>query len=128
MVCWYCAGVTLGCLLGLAPLLFLQLNGTATPDVVLAAAGNTNDCSTKSQQVVLCSKELSRVGNNGRETTFASLSTLGPLSQVGVPQKLDGLVFVFIITAALAMKRMQEFVRRRQRKADNYSQGRKQGA
>lgn len=101
------AGVTLGCVLGLAPLLFLhQKNGGAT--AIIAEAGKVP---LSSSQNAVPSQNSQSVGV---ETAFATISTIAsPCSHVTHRQKLGGSVLILMVTVAMAVKRVQKFMESR---------------
>ncbi|KAG0581078.1 hypothetical protein M758_4G227600 [Ceratodon purpureus] len=123
--CWWAetvgasAGVTLGCLLGLAPLFFLhQKNATATPTVVIAEAGNdVGGIPSQSQKAVEFRSRSAGAGNSG-ETAFATISAVAAPCNTHRPemaQKLGGSVFILMVTVAMAVKRVQKFINSRKK-------------
>lgn len=88
------AGVTVGCLLGLAPLIFLQRTdgGTTSGSTVIALAGKDvrGNLSQPEDAAVVCSKP--EAVERGGETVFATISTVAtPKFQgLGLAQNLGG--------------------------------------
>jgi len=112
------AGVTLGCLLGLAPLLFLHQKSetAATATCVTASAGKgVSGIPSQSQETVVLSSQSRGVGSNGG-TAFATISTIGAPGKHhchGPAHTVGGSVFILMVTTAMAVKRFQEFLRTR---------------
>lgn len=110
----------MGCLLGLAPLLFLhQRNETATAIAVIAEAGkDVGGSPTQSQESAVLRSQPAGVRNSG-ETAFATISTVAAPCKIhrqDMAQNLGGSVFVLMVTVAIAAKRVQKFMKDRKKR------------
>lgn len=107
----------MGCLLGLAPLIFLQRTdgGTTSGSTVIALAGKDvrGNLSQPEDAAVVCSKP--EAVERGGETVFATISTVAtPKFQgLGLAQNLGGTVIILSLTVAMAVKRVQKFMKNR---------------
>ena len=107
----------MGCLLGLAPLIFLrQKNEIATATAVIAVAGkDARDIPSQCQKSVVLRSQPAGPGSSG-ETVFATISkTIIPCTtyRPEMAQNLGGSVFILTVTVAMAVKRLREFMKDR---------------
>jgi len=110
----------LGCLLGLAPLLILQQkqeSGTTSSSQIAAAGKGVGGIPSQSPETIVLSSQSADVGSNGG-TAFATISTVAAPCKHhghGLAQNAGGSVFILMVTTAMAVKRVQKFMKSRRK-------------